>query len=172
MNGISLIYIRGCNIATMGRVYRSFILFFSLFISSHLFSQTVPFSISLEPVTIDGLGGLQSFAVGQHNGKWLIAGGRLDGLHRRQPFASFNKEGFNNQLIVIDPVGLQKWTASLLPLPASVQEQLQSTNMQFHQNGNYLYLLGGYGYSATEGTHTTFPFLTPGTPPKSKPRPP
>ncbi|HLP36382.1 hypothetical protein [Lacibacter sp.] len=144
----------------MGRVYRSFILFFSLLISSHLFSQTVPFSISLEPVSIDGLGGLQSFAVGQHKGKWLIAGGRLDGLHRRQPFASFNKEGFNNQLIVIDPMGLQKWTASVSMLPVSIQEQLQSTNMQFHQNGRYLYLLGGYGYSATEGTHTTFPFLT------------
>ncbi len=144
----------------MARVYRSFILFFLLFISSHLFSQTVPFSISLEPVTIDGLGGLQSFAVGQHKGKWLIAGGRLDGLHRRQPFASFNREGFNNQLIVIDPVRLQKWSAPLTLLPASVQEQLQSTNMQFHQNGKYLYLLGGYGYSTTEGTHTTFPFLT------------
>ena len=60
---------------------------------------------------------------------------------------------------MIDPVGLQKWTASLTLLPASVQEQLQSTNMQFHQNGRYLYLLGGYGYSATEGKHTTFPFL-------------
>lgn len=144
----------------MRRVYRSLILLFSLFNSINLFAQTVPFSISLEPVSIDGLGGLQSFAVGQHNDKWLIAGGRLDGLHRRQPFASFNKEGFNNQLIVIDPVGLKKWSASLSPLPASVQEQLQSTNMQFYQNGKYLYLLGGYGYSATEGTHTTFTFLT------------
>lgn len=160
MNGILLIYIRGCNIATMRRVYRSFIFLFSLFISIHLFSQSAPFTVLLEPVTIDDLGGLQSFAFGQHKGKWLIAGGRLDGLHRRQPFASFNKEGFNNQLIVIDPVRLQKWSASLSSLPASVQEQLQSTNMQFHQNGKYLYLLGGYGYSATEGTHTTFPFLT------------
>lgn len=144
----------------MTRVSRSLTLFFALFISIHLFSQTAPFTVSLEPVSIDGLGGLQSFAFGQHKGKWFIAGGRLDGLHRRQPFASFNKEGFNDQLYVIDPVSLQKWTASLSQLPVSVQEQLQSTNMQFHQNGNYLYLLGGYGYSATEGTHTTFPFLT------------
>jgi hypothetical protein len=31
-----------------------------------------------------GLGGLQSFAYGHHDGKWLIIGGRKDGLRRRQ----------------------------------------------------------------------------------------
>ena len=39
--------------------------------------------------------------------------------------------------------------------------------MEFYQKGKYLYLLGGYGYSATLGDHTTFSNLTaidvPGT---------
>lgn len=132
----------------------------ALFISNFTYSQTAPFEISIEPMTISGLGGIQSFAFGQHNGKWLIVGGRLDGLHRRQPFAAFDIAGHNNQLIVVDPVTEQKWSAPLTSLPTSFQEQLSSTNMEFFQEGDYLYCLGGYGYSATAGDHTTYSNLT------------
>lgn len=123
-------------------------------------SQSAPFSVQLSPLTIPGLGGLQSYAFGQWEGKWLLIGGRLDGLHRRQPFASFDLAGHNNQLIVVDPVQLQTWTSSLTALPAALQEPLQSTNMQYYQSGNTLYLTGGYGYSATAGDHVTFDKLT------------
>jgi len=123
-------------------------------------AQTAPFQIAIEPMNISGLGGIQSFAWGQHNGKWLIIGGRLDGLHRRQPFAAFDIAGHNNQLIVIDPVAKQKWSASLTSLPKGLQEQLSSTNMEFHQEGDYLYLIGGYGYSNTSGDHITYPNLS------------
>lgn len=123
-------------------------------------AQTAPFSIVLEPMDITGLGGLQSYAYGQSAGKWLIVGGRLDGLHQRQPFASFDLAGHNNMLIVIDPVTQQKWSAPLSSLSIALQEQLSSTNMNFHQEGDYLYCIGGYGYSATLGDHTTFANLT------------
>ena len=123
-------------------------------------AQTTPFNLILEPVNVDGLVGLQSFAVGQYDGKWLLIGGRLDGLHIRQPFASFDIAGHNTQLIVVDPETLQKWSTSLTSLPVSIQEQLQSTNMEFYQNEDYLYLVGGYGYSATIADNTTFDKLT------------
>lgn len=123
-------------------------------------AQTTPFNLILEPVNIVGLVGLQSFAVGQYDGKWLLIGGRLDGLHIRQPFASFDIAGHNTQLIVVDPETLQKWSTSLTSLPVSIQEQLQSTNMEFYQNEDYLYLVGGYGYSATIADYTTFDKLT------------
>jgi len=125
-----------------------------------LFSQTAPFQISLQTFSINSLGGIQSYAWGQHNGKWLIVGGRLDGLHRRQPFAAFDLAGHNTQLIVVDPVSQQKWSAPLTSLPQSMQEQFSSTNMEFHQQGDYLYLLGGYGYSASSLDHITFPNLS------------
>ena len=124
------------------------------------FAQVAPFEITLEPIAISGLGGIQSYSFGQANGKWLIVGGRLDGLHQRQPFAAFDVAGHNNQLIVVDPVSLQKWSAPLTSLPTGIQEQLSSTNMEFHQEGDYLYCIGGYGYSATEGDHTTYNKLT------------
>lgn len=135
-------------------------LIFFLFISINSFSQTAPFSIVIEPMNITGLGGIQSFAYAQDNGKWLIVGGRLDGLHQIQPFAAFDVAGNNNQLIVVNPITQQKWSAPLTSLPTSMQEQLSSTNMEFYQEGDYLYFIGGYGYSATAGDHTTYSNLT------------
>jgi hypothetical protein len=123
-------------------------------------SQTSPFSIHIESLTVQGLGGLQAYAAGQHNGKWLIIGGRLDGLHRRQPWAAFDVAGNNNQLIVVDPVSLQQWTASISSLPIALQEQLSSTNMEFHQRGDYLYIIGGYGFNAASNSKMTFAYLT------------
>lgn len=123
-------------------------------------AQTEQYQILLEQVNISGLTGVQSYAYGQHDGKWLIIGGRIDGLHRRQPFASFSQNGNNKQLIVIDPLNLQKWSAPLSSLSIGLQEQLSSTNMQFHQAGDYLYITGGYGYSATLDDHTTYGKLT------------
>jgi hypothetical protein len=124
------------------------------------YTQATPFKVAIVPMEIEELGGLQSYAWGQHDGKWLIIGGRLDGLHRRQPWAAFDEAGHNTQLIVVDPVTKEKWTAPLTTLPTSTQEQLSSTNMEFMQDGDYLYILGGYGYSPTADDHTTFPNLT------------
>ncbi len=127
-----------------------------LFISISGIAQTVPFNIHIEPMNIPTLGGLQAYAFGQSEGKWLILGGRLDGLHRRQPFAAFDIAGNNNQIIVVDPVSLQKWAAPLASLSIQIQEQLSATNMEFHQEGKYLYVIGGYGYNASSGTRKTF----------------
>lgn len=131
-----------------------------LFFGQMIMAQNSPFNISLEPMTINGLGGLQSYAWGQYNNKWLIVGGRLDGLHRRQPFASFDVAGNNNKIIVVDPVSQQQWSSPVSSLPVSIQEQLSSTNMEFHQDGNYLYLIGGYGYNGATASRKTFGNLT------------
>ncbi|MBP7541660.1 MAG: T9SS C-terminal target domain-containing protein, partial [Saprospiraceae bacterium] len=139
----------------MNKKYLVGILLLITLTSFNTFGQSAPIKIALEPLTISGLNGLQSFAVGQHSGRWLIVGGRLDGLHQRQPFAAFGADGINDQLIVIDPVTQQNWVAPLSSLPTSIQEQLSSTNMEFHQEGDFLYCLGGYGYSPTKGDHTT-----------------
>ena len=138
---------------------RTFFLITALF-SITANAQTPTFNVYIEPMNVPGLGGLQAYAFGQDNGKWLIIGGRLDGLHRRQPFAAFDVAGNNNQLIVIDPATQQKWTAPISALPVSLQEQLSSTNIEFHQEGNYLYMIGGYGYNAATAARKTFENLT------------
>jgi hypothetical protein len=139
---------------------KQFILALALAFSLLVQAQNTPFEIRIEPIAIEGLGGLQSFAVGQANGKWLLIGGRLDGLHRRQPWAAFDNAGHNTQMIVVDIDTEEVWTSPLSSLSQSLQDQLSSTNMEFHQEGDHLYLIGGYGYSEAIGDHTTHAYLS------------
>ena len=123
-------------------------------------AQTDPFQITLNPMTLPGLPGIQAYAFGQHDGLWLIIGGRLDGLHRRQPWATFDPDGRNRSLLVIDPVQKQFWTAPLTSLSLPLQDQLSATNMEFFQKDTMLYLVGGYGHSETVGSKLTYAMLT------------
>jgi len=123
-------------------------------------AQIAPFQIVIEPLNVSDLTGIQAYAFGQYHGKWLIIGGRTDGLHRRQPWATFDSAGQNKRLFVIDPATQKTLSATLLELPAGIREQLSSTNMEFHQEGVYLYIIGGYGYSITKDDHITYPNLT------------
>ncbi|MDF1697100.1 MAG: T9SS C-terminal target domain-containing protein [Saprospiraceae bacterium] len=136
-----------------------FLLLGTLF-SVQLVAQSTHFSVDLEPMQITELGGLQSYAIGSSNGEWLIVGGRLDGLHRRQPFASFSPDGNNQDIIVVNPSSKKIWRTSLAQLSPSLKEQLSSSNIQFYQDGERLLLTGGYGYSPTKDDHVTFPYLT------------
>jgi hypothetical protein len=118
------------------------------------------FNLSIEEISLPQAPGLQSYVVGQHQGKWLLIGGRTDGLHRRQPWAAFLAADNNLMAYVIDPTNLQHWSVSLSSLPTALFEQLQSTNMAFVQRDTVLYVLGGYGYSATATDHITYGQLT------------
>lgn len=118
-----------------------------------------PFQITLEPMIPKGFTGLQSYAWAKDGDKVLLAGGRTDGLHRRQPFAAFNKQYNNTELIVVDLKQEKVWKKNISSLPAMLAEQLQSTNMEFFQQDNQLILVGGYGYSETKRTHITHPSL-------------
>jgi hypothetical protein len=123
-------------------------------------AQATSINVWLEPINMEGFGGIQSFAWGRSGDKILIVGGRLDGLHRRQPFAAFDEAGHNTSLILLDMETQTVWTTPNTALPADIREQMSSTNMQFEQVGNTLYLIGGYGYSETAGDHITHPKLT------------
>lgn len=136
-------------------------LFFTITFLGQIFGQTQPdYRVILEEQTIPNLPGLQAYVIGESGGKWLVIGGRKDGLHRRQPFAAFDVAGGNEKIHVIDPVSKTVWSKPLAGLPTGLVEQLQSTNMEFRQSGNTLFIMGGYGFSATEGDHITYPFLT------------
>lgn len=132
----------------------------SIFLSPFGFSQSFNYTTLLTPVQIQGFPGLHSYAYAQHNGKWLIIGGRKEGIHARQPFASFPATKNNTDIYVVDIISRQFWQAPLENLPATLKEQLSSTNINFYQQDDTLYLVGGYGYSASAADHITFPNLT------------
>jgi len=134
------------------------------FIASMLFgyAQTIPFdySVKLKSLTISNLSGLHSYVVAQSGGKWLIIGGRKDGLHARQPFNAFPAASNNTDIYVVDVNTQQFWTSPVTVLATGLAEQMQSTNMNFYQDEDSLYIIGGYGYSATAADHITYPNLT------------
>lgn len=119
-----------------------------------------PYELEFVPVSLSGFPGLHSFAFGQHEGKWLIIGGRLDGIHARQAFAAFPESANNREIFVIDIQASKLWKASVDGLPVNLKEQLQSTNMNFYQDGKTLIISGGYGFSSSRNQHITYPFLT------------
>ena len=134
-----------------------------LFVSTILFQNgqaQVPFEIEIVQKTIPNAPALHSFAKAQYNGKWLLIGGRLDGLHMRRPFEAFLVSDNNTAAYVIDPISGQVWSRSLSSLSPSLFEQLQSTNMEFIERDSILYIVGGYGYSNSQAEHITYPYLS------------
>lgn len=117
------------------------------------------YKLSFENVSIPGVSGLHSYSWAQSGGKWLIIGGRLDGIHARQPFNAFPAAMNNTQMMVIDVQSHQLWTSPVNSLPISISEQLQSSNMNFYQDDDTLTIVGGYGYSNTATDHITYPNL-------------
>lgn len=132
-----------------------------LIFANSLFSQSsFDYQVQLNPVTIPNFPGIHSYAFAQYQGKWLIIGGRVDGIHARQPFNAFPASNNNTNIYVVDVVANQFWSASLNTLPTALKEQLQATNFNFYQDEDTLYVIGGYAFSATANDHVTFDKLT------------
>ncbi|MEQ8324357.1 MAG: T9SS type A sorting domain-containing protein [Vicingaceae bacterium] len=141
---------------------RTFLFSFTLFFSSlNLVAQApFPYRISLEEVSVPNLPGLHSYAFAQYDGKWVLIGGRIDGLHARQPFNAFPANSNNTEIYVVDIQSKQVWSSSVNSLSTGLKEQLQSTNMNFFQSDSTLYIIGGYAFSVSKNDHMTFPNLT------------
>lgn len=110
---------------------------------------TLPFTLELgATLEISGAPKLQSFAAAQANGKWLLIGGKLTGLHTfknaslSNPVNNFPPSEMNNRAWVIDPVGQQVWSSAL---PPATGPFLTMTNPAYEQDGDTLYIAGGYG---------------------------
>lgn len=133
------------------------ILFVLLAFLSHLVSQSQ--TVKVFPINNNQLGGLQSYSFGRISDGYIVFGGRLDGLHRRQPFAAFDVAGHNLNVSFINPTSGNVVHHNTSSLSDDVEEQMHSTNACFVQKDNRLYVVGGYGYSTIQNDHITFPSL-------------
>jgi hypothetical protein len=119
------------------------------------------FSISLEEVNISGLPALQSYAWAKTtDGKWLLLCGRTDGLHDHRPPFSFPSAQANDDIWVVDPNTKQVWSAPINALPIGLKNALTATNAQFQQEGDVLYIVGGYGVDFGDNQHKTYSYVT------------
>jgi hypothetical protein len=109
---------------------------------------------------------LQSFAWAQWDGKWIFIGGRTAGYHGvGGQDADFPRAGANEKIWVVDPSGpgpARTFSFPVASLPASlaaVKDQWTSTSTLFVQDGNTLYIAGGYGQNS-QGAWVTYPILS------------
>lgn len=124
------------------------------------FGPLPPFTIQIEPVVTTPLPALHSFAFAQSGDKWLVIGGRTNGLHGLNSSGGFPPEYKNDLVTVIDTATWAFYTADLNQLPKVIADPMRSTNMQYIQEGNYLYMIGGYGYDSVASMFVSFPKLT------------
>jgi len=121
----------------------------------------LPYQISLSTYDFGAanLPTLQSFAAGMYGGKWIMLAGRTNGLHgfTNTGAANFPAAYQNHDIWVVDPLTRQSWSRSL-DSDSTVTEQmlaeLTSTNTEFTQLGDRLYVAGGYGARPTGGFQT------------------
>jgi hypothetical protein len=118
------------------------------------------FHVEFEPIIGETVPGYHSFAYATYGSKWLLIGGRTNGLHGLNSNSNFETEYSNNNIIVIDTTDWQWSAASLNQLSTAHADPLRSTNMQFLQKGDRLYIVGGYGWDSTNAMFATFPFIT------------
>lgn len=126
-------------------------------------TQTAPpsFTISVVPAQLkstlsDSFPFLQSFAWARQGNKILLIGGRIQGFHGRTGRNIFPVSKANNSVWVID---LSDFSFHGLALDKTYPQNLQffSSNMEFYQDGDTLYLVGGYGpgtANASQSNHT------------------
>lgn len=128
-------------------------------------ATNLPYSIRVEQVSMPDFVGLQSAVTAQAGGKWLLFGGRTNGLHGFDPPPdddNFPRAFANRNIYVVDPATGQVWSRSwdAAGLSADAADALSSTNQQHYQTGETLYVTGGYGVVSATGAFTTFDTLT------------
>src|SRR5690242_2746148 len=134
-----------------------FVLFVIAFAIGIVFARQparVAFSIDAsEDVAGDfpGAPQLQSFAFAQLKGRWLFIGGRIGGYHAvGGGSAEFLRADANKDVWVVDTNvnPAQTYHVPLTSLPtrlAVIGSQWSSTGVLYYQDGDQLYICGGYG---------------------------
>ncbi len=125
-------------------------------------NSNLGYTIGLRPVSFGSvdLPTLHSYSVGTHDGKWVMMAGRTNGLHgfTGSGQTNFPPASQNRDVWVIDPASGQSWHRSLQDSSSGLSGNdvaaLTSTNNQFLQRGDRLYMTGGYGANATAGFST------------------
>lgn len=102
---------------------------------------------------------IHSGAHAEHDGLWLVASGRTNGLHAFGGDA-FPRSFENGDLVVYDRETDTIWSASTDGLDAEIREALRVTNGQFLARGDSLILVGGYVYRESTSSMATLGTMT------------
>jgi hypothetical protein len=122
----------------------------------------LPFAVNLRSYVIPHMPALQGFVQGQDGGRWLLLQGRREGLHTLLDTLgnAFPPSLANDSVYVVDPRTRQVWSAPVSGLPLPLADALRVTNAAGYQDGDWLYLVGGYGRDTPTDSMITFRTVT------------
>lgn len=111
---------------------------------------------------------LHSYAVGTFDNKWVFLSGRTNGLHGFDsvlfPEENFPIQHQNRDVWVVDFDTKQSWSRALDDPTSGLSEaqilSLATTNNQFYQKAQTLYMTGGYGVLENGEDFSTFDALS------------
>jgi len=106
-------------------------------------------NISLVAVSSNNLPSVRGPIVATNDGDWLVLSGSLGNFH------NFNND-FNPNIYVYNPSTGQTYSVAISStnLPTAVKNQISSTDQIFLQDGNTLYIIGGF-YTPDNTVFTT-----------------
>lgn len=127
--------------------------------------EGVPYTVEVRQASFSLPVGLQAFAFGKHDGKWLLITGRMNGLHGFSNVGNnFPPDQENTFVFVVDPCRKMVFAKSLAdPTSGLTQELIDTlsvTDAEFVQSNSTLYVVGGYGMDTASGEMTTKSTLT------------
>lgn len=125
-------------------------------------AQVQQFTVEVtDTATLLAMPAVHSYALGQWNGKWIIIGGRINGLHGFTPPSGFQPNGVNSTIYIVDPVTDIQISESVLVAfnDTLMRDALQAAFYQFTQNDSMLYITGGYGLLTDSADNFTLPNL-------------
>ena len=125
----------------------------------------LPFEISIKKADFDLPNGFHSGVMATHKGKWLFFAGRTNGMHGfEQDNDNFPPKKQNTEVYVLDLKTKKIKSRSLEShhsgLTTSQIDLLSVTSPQSYQEGNTLYMTGGYGVNTSTGQFDTKDALT------------
>lgn len=133
-------------------------------------ASALPYQVALQPLDFSeiDLPTLHSHAVGNFDGKWLFISGRTNGLHGFDaifsPEENFPVRHQNRAVWVVDFATRQSWVKPLDDPTSGLSESqvlsLATTNNQFYQKDETLYITGGYGVLEDGENFSTFDALS------------
>lgn len=141
---------------------RRYVLFLMTILAISGACAQAPYTVEVRPVDSSLTVGMHSFAWAQSGQYLLLVGGRINGFHRTSDQERTFPTKFDNvQFRVID---LDRKRMDSAAIPAPYLLPLRTTNMAFCQDGDFLYIAGGYGSkcdsSDAASCYQTFPNLT------------
>lgn len=138
------------------------LLFFCLNLKSALKAQVQQFTVEVtDTASLFSMPAVHSYAFGQWEGKWIIIGGRINGLHGFTPPSGFQPNGVSSDIYIVDPIADTRISENVYSAFSDtvMWDALQAAFYQFSQHDSMLYITGGYGLLTDSADNYTLPNL-------------